>query len=185
MYLAANFRVWILDNLSDGKVGMILRNDAKASLRLCVRCLSRTLARTRWDWTSWCCRWFSWEGDALLPLELWLIRLATDRCRWLLSRRCLLLDGALSWSWWWNWLLLLMELSPLCSEPPESESRECSDRRFLSLWWWRRWWWEFWGERLLSFWRWCKWLSLYSWWPTFNKMVVGYILHTTNGKFLK
>lgn len=47
MYRAANFRVWILLSLSEGRVGMILRNEVNASLRDCVRCRSRMLAITR------------------------------------------------------------------------------------------------------------------------------------------
>ncbi|KAG7239840.1 hypothetical protein INR49_030553 [Caranx melampygus] len=34
--------------LSEGSVGIILRNEAKASFRDCVRCRSRMLAITRW-----------------------------------------------------------------------------------------------------------------------------------------
>lgn len=47
MYRAASFSVWILLSLSDGRVGIILRNDVKASLSDCVRCRSRMLAITR------------------------------------------------------------------------------------------------------------------------------------------
>lgn len=49
MYLLASFRVWIFDSLSEGRVGTISRSFPKASFRLCVRCLSRTLA-----WFLWC-----------------------------------------------------------------------------------------------------------------------------------
>lgn len=47
MYLAASFSVCILLSLSDGKVGMILRKAANASLSDCVLCRSRTFAITR------------------------------------------------------------------------------------------------------------------------------------------
>ena len=171
MYLAANLRVWILESLSDGRVGMILRNAAKASLRLWVRWRSRTLAKTRCDWTSWCCSWWG-VGDALLPLELldpWSIWLMpTDlmcRCWW--SLRCLLLEGIPSLCWW---LLLLTALSPLWSEPPESESNEFSERLFRLFWWW--WWLWCRGERLLSWTcKWCITLSPKSWWPVLNGSV--------------
>lgn len=64
MYLVANFNVWIFDSLSEGRVGIILRREANASLRLCVRCRSRTLAITRWLCiSSGVC------GDRLLDLE--------------------------------------------------------------------------------------------------------------------
>lgn len=65
MYLDANFSVCILLSLSDGSVGMILRKDAKASFRDWVRCLSRTLARTRW----FCSSSYDWLllGLAFLP----------------------------------------------------------------------------------------------------------------------
>ena len=75
MYLEASFSVCILLSLSDGSVGMILRKDAKASFRDWVRCLSRTLARTRW----FCSSSYDWVllglgflprfcGPGLLPL---------------------------------------------------------------------------------------------------------------------
>lgn len=48
MYREASLRVWILLSLSDGSVGMILRNEAKASFRDCVRWRSRMLAMVRW-----------------------------------------------------------------------------------------------------------------------------------------
>lgn len=48
MYRVANFNVWIFDSLSEGRVGIIFRRDANASLRLWVRCRSRTFAITRW-----------------------------------------------------------------------------------------------------------------------------------------
>lgn len=173
MYLAANFNVWIFDSLSDGRVGMILRKAENASFRLCVRCRSRTLAKTRWDWTSWCWRWFnSSVGEALLPLpelDPWSMSLAADLCLWC-SRLCLLHEAPPSRSWCWWWLLWWTLLSPLCSDPPESESNEFSDRRLrLFCWWWWYWlWWLFGGERLFSCCMWCMWLSSYSWWPVLN-----------------
>lgn len=173
MYLAANFNVWIFDSLSDGRVGMILRKAENASFRLCVRCRSRTLAKTRWDWTSWCWRWFnSSVGEALLPLpelDPWSMSLAADLCLWC-SRLCLLHEAPPSCSWCWWWLLWWTLLSPLCSDPPESESNEFSDRRLrLFCWWWWYWlWWLFGGERLFSCCMWCMWLSSYSWWPVLN-----------------
>lgn len=48
MYREANLRVWNLLSLSDGRVGIILRNEAKASFRDCVRWRSRILAMVRW-----------------------------------------------------------------------------------------------------------------------------------------
>lgn len=197
MYLAANLRVWILDSLSDGNVGMILRRAENASLRLWVRWRSRTLAKTRCDWTSWCCRWLSGMGEALLPPELdpWSIWLLTDeRCRWWWILLCLLLlllfgnkeSTSLCCCWlcccWWWWLWTL--LSPLWSEPPESESREFSDRRFRLFCWWLWWWWlcSMWlgGDMLFSCWRWWwTWLSLYSRWSVLNntKSVSNAIRH--------
>lgn len=166
MYLAANFNVWIFDNLSEGRVGMILRRDENASFKLCVRCRSRTLANTRCDWTSWCCRWLSNVGDALLPPELdpWSMWL-TDLCLWW-SRLCLLIDPPSSRSCWW-WLLWWMLLSPLWSEPPESESNEFSDRLFRVFCWWWWLWWLFGGDMLFSCCR-CMWLSSYWRWPVLN-----------------
>lgn len=48
MYREASLRVWILLSLSDGSVGIILRKEAKASFRDCVRWRSRILAMVRW-----------------------------------------------------------------------------------------------------------------------------------------
>lgn len=52
MYLAASLRVCILLSLSEGKVGIIFRKAANASLRDWVLCRSRMLAMTRCDWSS-------------------------------------------------------------------------------------------------------------------------------------
>ena len=52
-HLEASRSVCILLSLSLGSVGMILRSEANASFKLCVRCRSRTFAITRWLWTSW------------------------------------------------------------------------------------------------------------------------------------
>lgn len=52
MYRAASLSVWILLSLSEGRVGIIFRSDVNASLRDCVRCLSRMLAMTRCVWRS-------------------------------------------------------------------------------------------------------------------------------------
>ncbi len=52
IYLQASLRVCILDSLSLGRVGIILRSWEKASFRLCVLWRSRTFAMTRCVWRS-------------------------------------------------------------------------------------------------------------------------------------
>lgn len=156
MYLAANLRVWIFDSLSEGRVGMIFLSAAKASLRFCVLCLSRTLANTLCVWTSWC-----WSNGQLLIMSCSSNGLLL-RWWWLLSFRCLwliLCCCCCSCPWW------LMLLPPLWSDPQESESKELSERRFrpfTGISWillWRRWWSG--GDRLPL---WSMWFILYCWW---------------------